>query len=671
MIPREVEAMFDRLEALHPDRIKVLRLEYQLNARSRSEIELLLKQMAKEDLGALSLAAPPKGAVAGAYRLGDVRLGHRTWGDFGLNEDEWIQHVGVFGRSGSGKTNVGFLILKELVSQVKPFLVFDWKRNYRDLLLRPEFAELKVYTVGRDLAPFRFNPLMPPPGTEPEVFLKKLIEIMMHVYWLGDGVAYLLQTAIDAVYRQADVYKGRPDAFPTLFEVRDWLRAYKTKGRESQWMDSTRRVIETLCFGQVGKVVNTDSNAGFEKLLSGQVVLELDSLSNADKTFLIESLLLWLHQMRMSEPERETFKHAIVIEEAHHVLLKRKESKETVMDVILREIRELGEAIIFLDQHPSLVSTPSLGNSYCTIAMNLKHGNDAASLTRAMLLSDEEKTCLGKLPIGEALVKLQGRWVQPFHVRFPHFAVGKGKVSDDDLRARNLGVSAVAAKIPAIEKQEKEIPVIPAGDRDSKQDGITGVGTRLLEDVMAFPTTGIQERRARLGFSVRMLYFLISSLLDKGLLSSSSVSTPKGRVRILRLTAAGARALGQEGNPIGPMRNESVEHWYWKLRVAELIRRRGYLVEIEKDGADLAVQTPGKRFAIEIETGKSDVEANILRNLKNGYDKVLVVWLHGEPKPQPEDRVDSVRLSEFLQSPPDFTGSSVPAIRDPRGPSPP
>ena len=78
------------------------------------------------------------------------------------------------------------------------------------------------------------------------------------------------------------------------------------------------------------------------------------------------------------------------------------------MDVILREIREFGESIIFLDQHPSLVSIPALGNSYCTIAMNLKHGNDVSALGRAMLLKDEDKESLGKLSVGEAIVKIQG-----------------------------------------------------------------------------------------------------------------------------------------------------------------------------------------------------------------------------------------------------------------------
>jgi hypothetical protein len=60
----------------------------------------------------------------------------------------------------------------------KPFLVFDWKRNYRDLLTLPEFSELHVFTVGRSVAPVRFNPLIPPPGPLATVWPKKLIELM-------------------------------------------------------------------------------------------------------------------------------------------------------------------------------------------------------------------------------------------------------------------------------------------------------------------------------------------------------------------------------------------------------------------------------------------------------------------------------------------------------------
>jgi hypothetical protein len=90
---------------------------------------------------------------------------------------------------------VGFSILQTLVQHQKPFLVFDWKRNYRDLLTRPEFRHVEVYTIGRNIAPLTFNPLIPPAGTDPKTWLKKLNEVIAHAYCLGNGVLFLLQQA--------------------------------------------------------------------------------------------------------------------------------------------------------------------------------------------------------------------------------------------------------------------------------------------------------------------------------------------------------------------------------------------------------------------------------------------------------------------------------------------
>ena len=178
------------------------------------------------------LEPPPPEQSCGDYPLGTVLYGTREFGTFGLRHEEWIQHVGIFGRTGSGKTNVGFLIAKELLARGIPILVFDWKRNYRDLLQLADPGQLAVYTVGRNVAPFAFNPLIPPEGTKPSIWLKKLIEIMCHVYWLGEGVAYLLQESFDAVYRQFGVYDGQPATYPTLADVKEWLTKAKVKGRE-------------------------------------------------------------------------------------------------------------------------------------------------------------------------------------------------------------------------------------------------------------------------------------------------------------------------------------------------------------------------------------------------------------------------------------------------------
>jgi hypothetical protein len=76
-----------------------------------------------------------------------------------------------------------------------------------------------VFTVGRSVSPFYFNPLIPPTGTPPTTWLKKLIEIMCHSYFLGEGVAYLLQKAFDTVYREFGVYEGNNNLLPTYVKI--------------------------------------------------------------------------------------------------------------------------------------------------------------------------------------------------------------------------------------------------------------------------------------------------------------------------------------------------------------------------------------------------------------------------------------------------------------------
>ena len=92
-----------------------------------------------------------------------------------------------------------------------------------------------------------------------------------------------------------------------------------------------------------------------QKALEQPVVLELDGLSDHDKVFFTEALLLWIYEARKRESRREVFKHALLIEEGHHILSSRKErheGAETIMETLLRQSREFGEAVLVLDQEP-------------------------------------------------------------------------------------------------------------------------------------------------------------------------------------------------------------------------------------------------------------------------------------------------------------------------------
>ncbi|MEE9294841.1 MAG: DUF87 domain-containing protein, partial [Phycisphaerae bacterium] len=338
-----IEEVFRKLRPVMGSQLDALWQEYLVSDTTiRQTIERTLRVTLAQRLSEtfesehVLLKPPPQDLAAGEYPVGLIHYGKDRFYPFGLREDEFIQHLGIFGRSGSGKTNLAYLLLQDLVKADKPFLVFDWKRNYRDLIAKPEFSDLLIFTVGRDVAPFRFNPLVPPPGTPATVWLKKLIEIMCHAYFLGEGVTVLLMRAIDHLYREAGLYNEKPKGHPTMANVRDYLLAYKAKGREASWMESALRAVEVLCFGEMGRVLNEAPFFDIARLLDRRVSLELDALTNADKTFLIESLFLWIHHYRLGQPQREDFKHAIIIEEAHHILLRKKQEvtgEETVTDV--------------------------------------------------------------------------------------------------------------------------------------------------------------------------------------------------------------------------------------------------------------------------------------------------------------------------------------------------
>ena len=498
----------------------------------------------------VELVPPPSGDVVGAYPLGTVLYAGKSIGTFGLREHEWIQHVGVFGRSGAGKTNLGFEIFRQLLLHGKPVLVFDWKRNYRDLLVLPEFKEVEVYTVGRNIAPLRFNPLIPPPATDAKVWLKAIIEVVAHAYCLGNGVLYLLQESLDAVYKEHGVYDGHVDEWPTFRDVLNTAKERNARGRESAWLSSTLRALASLCFGEMDKMLNTpqDQVHRIDRLLTTSTILEMDALGQADKVFLISALLLYIHHRRMAEGEREHFKHAVIIEEAHHLLSDERRSLiggQSVMEITFREIREFGESIVILDQHPSKISLSALGNTYCTICLNLKHQKDVNAMAQSMLLESAERDIFGSLEVGQAVVKLQGRAPRPFFIAVPEFELKKGLVTDRALElkmahlvADGFPVTPTPGSAPyTASPSEKAAPVTgPLHD---------GRMTAFMRDVLDFPASGVAARYQRIHVSVRQGQKLKKKLAEVGLIEEGEEYTKTGRICTIRLTEKGVQCLGQ------------------------------------------------------------------------------------------------------------------------------
>lgn len=540
-----VRILCQRLKPILGDRMSQVFEPYCAeDTEGKQQIENYLELLSAKHLPASldgnepGLIPPSQEQAWGPYTIGSVLYAGKCLYDFGQRENEWIQHVGVFGRSGAGKTNVGFLILERLQEKGKPVLIFDWKRNYRDLLALPEFKNVEVYTIGRNVAPFTFNPLIPPEGTNPKTWLKKLIEVIAHAYLLGNGVMYLLQQAIDSVYEETGVYSGKVINWPTFRDVLEKARNRDARGREAGWLSSTLRALACLCFGDMDILVNTGENQNLKHLLTKTAILELDALTQQDKIFFTEALLLWIHHRRMIEKERETFKHTILIEEAHHIFSGERRSLvggQSVMEITFREIREFGESLIILDQHPSQISLPALGNTYCTISMNLKHKSDINAMAQCLLL-DQEKDLLDTLKVGQAIVKLQGRIARPFVIEVPEFVIEKGRVTDDWIAQRMQHIA------PTI--LDKDF-VSESMSPDSWLIQSTDNAVAFLKDVQGYPQSGVSARYKRLGSSVRQGQKLKAQLLKDGLIEEQNETTKVGRLTVIRITEKGSALLSK------------------------------------------------------------------------------------------------------------------------------
>lgn len=402
-------------------------------------VDILLFQAIQKDYReTIALDPPPATDCIGEYPLGTVLYPPgRAYATFGLREQEWIKHMLITGMTGTGKTNLAFQILATLTTRNKPFMVFDWKQNYRDLRQLIEFRDILVFTVGRTPAPFFFNPLIPPPGTEPGLWLMKMVDVLKHAYFVGEGVEYLLRDALDKTYEACGFFDGSRTAIPTFHLVKYHVWTKRVHGRMSLWKASAMRVLDTLCFRHgLGPVVNAEQEWDHQLLLRSGVVLELDALPDSDKVFLTEALILWLYEFRKHEGRREEFKHALIIEEGHHILSRGKESAtgtETIMETSLRQIREFGEAVIVIDQEPTKLSNSIKANTYCKVTFALGNGKDALEIATCMGLTPEEARYLNLLEVGQAVVSLKGRVFVPLHVAFPRSPVRKGVVTDADL----------------------------------------------------------------------------------------------------------------------------------------------------------------------------------------------------------------------------------------------
>ncbi len=439
-----VEEICKRLKPIFGDKIDAIYLKYRLadSMDAKLEIERALNALYHKHLESLLsdrvlLEPPPKQAIGGEYPLGKVNYADKDLYTFALRERDWPRHLCVSGMSGSGKTMFAFQILGNFILKEKPFLVFDWKKSFRPLMLIDD--SILTFTVGNNQVAnlFKVNINEPPEGVDPKEWINTLTDLITESFMASYGVHKVLSEILDKTYREFGVYKGSKN-YPNWHQIKDRLDELSGKkgmsSRESEWVASAVRIAHVLTFGAFGQAINYKDKdlITIPELLNKNVLFELHTLNNSEKKFFSSFMLTYIYKWKKAVGQtEESFKHAILVDEAHNIFLKQKTSfvAESITEMMFREIREYGTSLICLDQHISKLSDVVSGNAACNVAFQQVLPQDVEAISSLMQLR-EHKNFFSMLPVGYAIIKLAERYYRPFLVHVPLAEIKGENVSD-------------------------------------------------------------------------------------------------------------------------------------------------------------------------------------------------------------------------------------------------
>ncbi|HOU13718.1 MAG TPA: DUF87 domain-containing protein [Anaerolineae bacterium] len=362
--------------------------------------------------------------------LGDFLSGGSTT----VRIADLTRHGLIVGFTGSGKTNTCLHILGQLWRQHHiPVLVIEpAKTEYRGLIEHPGFESMLIFTLGDEAtSPFRLNPFEILPGVRVETHISALKTCFDAALPQFGVLPTIVEEAIIRIYRErgwqlTDQGKANEQRlFPTMRDMyAAVIRVTEARGYAGEVRDNIRAAaagrIGSLLAGSKGYMFGCQRSIPMEVLLRGPVVLELDALNDNEKALAMMFLLMQMREYCKVNRRDSTLAHVTLIEEAHRVLenVRSVAGSEVAADTraeavrffsgALAEIRAYGEGFLIAEQSPEKLAPDAVRNTNLKIAHMLLDEHDRQAIAGAMIMDEDQKLFLGKLPVGQAAVFMTG-----------------------------------------------------------------------------------------------------------------------------------------------------------------------------------------------------------------------------------------------------------------------
>jgi hypothetical protein len=272
-------------------------------------------------------------------------------------------------------------------------------------------------------------------------------------------------------------------------------------------------------------------------------------------------------------------------------------------------VREYGTSLLAGTQQ-SDVADSLIANSGIKLILRVDFPKDADFASKLLQV---DVRWLAKIPLGQGIARLPTRYYQPFLFSFPEQPL-KNQLVPDALVAERYA-QWHSTKIGS---QAEATPVVLETVAELRPRDVA-----LLLDVAAHPISTVTERYDRLQWNPKTGNAVKDAVINAGLAEFVVIEAGRGRVKLLTLTPAGEDVVRKNGGAITRPGRAGMEHEFWRSRLKERCQARGYTVTEEYHvgngkRVDLHAQRGERVFLIEVETGKSDVRANIAKCTGHG-----------------------------------------------------
>lgn len=373
---------------------------------------------------------------------------------YDIDVNSLVRHALIAGSTGSGKSTTCKRILSEVIRRDIPVLIIEpakddyvrWAIEMNKNL--PPEKQFAIYMPGMEeldgypLRDLYINPFEPAavPGAKVNLLRhSEAFTTLLNACLPSEEVVPILieETAYDTIRDYAE-YCNRDfeaEAIEPLEQYPDidmmLETAHEVMERKSYAdinKDNLTEVLVTrfrsLKRGTRGKILNVSKSTDYHELFGRNVVINISNLSGSkDKSLIMSLLMQALYEYREScyrndehyrkEARKNRLMHLTLVEEAHNVLLKPKDSQTggdpqqaaaELFGRMLSEVREYGQGLLVVDQVPTRLIEDATKNTNYKIVHRLTAPDDQELMASCMAFRDDQKYMIPALEKGNAII---------------------------------------------------------------------------------------------------------------------------------------------------------------------------------------------------------------------------------------------------------------------------